>query len=169
MRTNKIHQFHVRSYFNMIQVIFLTLLFLFNYRMTLSAQQKSLDYFLRQGLINSPVLNDIKNQINSNLVDSLLIKANRNPQVGFNTSLYYAPVINGVGYDAAISNLNTISSVISVSHKIFNDYAVESEYSKIGIQKQSLKLTEKISQKNLKKALWESLGFRGFILKACFA
>lgn len=44
----------------------------------LNAQQRDLDFFIKQGIVHSPVLKDIDNQVNSNTVDSLLIKQAKN-------------------------------------------------------------------------------------------
>jgi len=85
-----------------------------------AGQIKSLDYFIDQGLAHSPLLKDIRNQVNSTVFDSLLIKAGKKPQVSFNGLLYYAPVINGIGYSDVITNISNISSQAIVTQRIFN-------------------------------------------------
>jgi hypothetical protein len=69
------------------------------------AQVNKLDFFISQGLIHSPVLMDISDQSSSNTVDSLLIKAGQKPHVSYNGLLYYAPVVNGIGYSEVITNI----------------------------------------------------------------
>lgn len=117
------------------------------------AQVKSLDFFIDQGLIHSPVLKDINNQVNSNLVDSLLVKAGQKPQVSYNGLLYYAPVIYGIGYSEVITNISNISSVVYVSQRIFNQKTIEAQYSKSGIQNLALRISSKITENELRKVI----------------
>jgi outer membrane protein TolC len=118
-----------------------------------AAQVKSLDFFIDQGLIHSPLLKEINNQMNSNTVDSLLIKAGQKPQISFNGLVYYAPVINGVGYSEVITNISNISSQAYVTQRIFNRKTIEALYSKSGLQNQSLRISYKISANDLQKAI----------------
>lgn len=117
------------------------------------AQEKSLDFFINQGLIHSPVLKDINNQVNSNLVDSMLVKAGQKPQVSYNGLLYYAPVIYGIGYSEVITNISNISSVVYVSQRIFNQKTIEAQYSKSGIQNLALRISSKITENELRKVI----------------
>jgi len=116
-------------------------------------QIRSLDFFLNQGLSGSPVLKDINNQIHSNSVDSLLVKAGVMPQVNFNTFLMYAPVINGYGYSDPITNGQNFTSTVNVTQTIFNKKNIEANYCKYGIQNKSIANTLKITQNDLKKAI----------------
>ena len=113
----------------------------------------TLDFFINQGLAHSPLLKEISNQISSNRVDSLLIKAGQRPQVNFTAGLYYAPIINGIGYAEPITNISSITSVVGVSQRIFNQKTLEVQYSKLGIQNQSLRISTKITEFDLKKAI----------------
>ena len=117
------------------------------------SQDRSLDYFLTQGLANSPLLKDIHNQINSQSIDSLLIIASNKPYLRFNTSLYYAPIINGYGYNEAITNMNTITSQLATSQPIFNNFTYNAEFAQVRIRKELLRVNEKISQKDIKKVI----------------
>ena len=117
------------------------------------AQVNTLDFFINQGLIHSPVLKDLNNQVSSNAFDSLLIKAGQKPQIGFNGQVYYAPVINGVGYSEVITNISNISSQAYVTQRIFNRKTIEALYSKSAIQNQSLRVSYKISENDLRKAV----------------
>ena len=49
--------------------------------MHLSAQQKNLDYFIEQGIQNSPLIKETNNNILLNSIDSLRILATYKPQV----------------------------------------------------------------------------------------
>jgi len=131
----------------------ITLFFLSILQLTAISQVKSLDFFIDQGLIHSPVLKDIANQVNSNTVDSMLIKAGQKPQVSFNGLLYYAPVINGIGYSEVITNISNISSQAYVTQRIFNQKTIEAQYSKSSLQNQSLRISYKISENDLRKAI----------------
>ena len=75
------------------------------------------------------------------------------PQVSYNGLLYYAPVINGIGYSEVITNISNITSVAYVSQRIFNQKAVDAQYSKLAIQNQSLRISSKITENDLKKAI----------------
>src|SRR5579871_7034143 len=84
----------------------------------ISAQDKSLDYYVNEALHNSPLLKDYNNQSRSNLIDSLRIRASYKPQVGGNSTNSYAPVINGWGYDNAITNGANISELVGVTQSL---------------------------------------------------
>jgi hypothetical protein len=114
------------------------------------AQENTLDFFINQGLIHSPVLKDMNNQMGSNVVDSLLVKAGQKPQVSYNGLLYYAPVINGIGYSEVITNISNLTSVVYVSQRIFNQNIIEAQYSQYGIQNQALRISSKLTENDLK-------------------
>ena len=136
------------------KLVFLALLFnLVILEISSFAQVNSLDFFINQGLVHSPVLKDIGNQVNSNTVDSLLVKAGQKPQVSYNGLLYYAPVMNGIGYSEVITNISNITSVAYASQRIFNQKLIGAEYSKLGIQNQALRISSKITENDLKKAI----------------
>jgi hypothetical protein len=117
------------------------------------SQVKTLDFFIHQGLSHNPVLKEISNQINTNQVDSLLIKAEHKLQVNFSAGLYYAPIINGVGFAEPLTNVSSITSVVGISQRIFNQKTIDVQYSRLGIQNQSLRISSKISANDLKKAI----------------
>jgi outer membrane protein TolC len=137
----------------MIRYILVVLLYFGFLQLPAFAQKNTLDYFINQGLVHSPVLKDINNQVSSNSVDSLLVKAGQKQQVSYNGLLYYAPVVNGYGYSEVSTNISNISSVIYVSQPVFNQKTIEAQYSKIGIQNKSLRISSKISEKDLRKAI----------------
>jgi outer membrane protein TolC len=135
------------------RILSITFFYLCISQITSFAQKNSLEYFINEGLINSPVLKDINNQVNSNTFDSLLIKAEQKPQINFNGLVYYAPVINGIGYSEVITNISNISSQAYVTQRIFNRKTIEALYSKSAIQNQSLRISYKISENDLRKAI----------------
>jgi len=129
------------------------IIFVFILPATCFAQVRRLDFYLQQGLVNSPLMKDFSNQVRSNNLDSLIIHATRVPQVNFNGLLSYAPVINGYGYSEAVTNIGNFNSVVSVTQPLFNRKTVEAQYSKIGLQNRSLANTAGISARDLKKTI----------------
>ena len=116
-------------------------------------QERSLTYFLNQGLSNSPVLKDLTNQSRSNSIDSLLVKAGYKPQINFNTYVMYAPVINGYGYSEVITNGQNLSSTFNATQIIFNKKTIDAQYSRFGIQNQAILNLSKLTENDLKKAI----------------
>ena len=117
------------------------------------SQVHDLGYFLQQGLNNSPLLKDLSNQLRSNSIDSMIVRANHLPQVNVDGLLSYAPVINGYGYSEAITNGGNFISVISVSQPLFNNNTLQARYSRLGLQNKSVSNTATITRKELKKAI----------------
>jgi outer membrane protein TolC len=120
------------------------------------AQERRLEYFIRQGLKNSVLISDLHNQVRSNSVDSLLVKALNKPQVGFRGYAYYAPVINHYGYSDILTNIANLTSVLNVSQTIFNKRTVEANLMRTGIQHESLSNEIRLAEKELKKVITES-------------
>lgn len=117
------------------------------------SQEQTLDYFLQQGIKNSPLIRDLNGQIRSNRIDSLLIKAMNKPRVEFRGYAFYAPVVNNFGYSEILTNIANLTSVMSVSQQLFNKKTVEANLLKTGIQKQSLANTVRLTENSLKKAI----------------
>jgi outer membrane protein TolC len=117
------------------------------------SQASNLEFFISQGLVHSPVLKEFNNQVGTNAIDSLLIRAGHKPQVSYNGLLYYAPVINGIGYSEAITNLSNISSLVYVTQRIFNQKTLENQYAKFGIQNQTLRISSKLTESELRKSI----------------
>lgn len=117
------------------------------------SQEQTLDYFLQQGIKNSPLIRDLNGQIRSNRIDSLLVKAMNKPRVEFRSYAFYAPVVNNFGYSEILTNIANLTSVMSVSQQLFNKKTVEANLLKTGIQKQSLANTVRLTENSLKKAI----------------
>ena len=116
-------------------------------------QEKNLQYFLDEGMMNSPMIKDLNNQSRMNSVDSLLVTASRKPSVKLNGLMMFAPIIHDYGYSEAITNNANLFSTVSVSQNIFNNKTVEAQYAKIGIENQGIRNTLQISTKDLKKSI----------------
>lgn len=117
------------------------------------AQNKSLDFFVSAALKGSPLLTDYRNQASANLIDSLRIRASYKPQVAGNSINSYSPVINGWGYDNAVTNGANISALIAVNQKLVSKQNLQNQYETIRLQNESLSVTGKISEQDLKKAV----------------
>ncbi len=112
---------------------------------------QSLDYFINQGLQNSPLLKDYQNQINAATLDSLMVIASQRPQVNYNTQLIIAPYGNNFGYDFNITNGGVFSSLVGVSQNVFNKKILNNKYEGIDIEKSSVVNNRKISINDLRK------------------
>src|SRR4051812_37535012 len=82
------------------------------------AQTRSLDFFISNGLQNSPLLKDYAEQIKLNAYDSSMISASNKPQLNGIGQIMMAPTYHGFGYDAAVTNGGNYEAVASVSQTI---------------------------------------------------
>lgn len=117
------------------------------------AQTNSLNHYLELAKTNSPLLKDLQNQIASNAVDSLRLKAGLKPQVNISSAGLYAPVINGYGYSSAITNEHTFNGLLGVNQAIVGKNNMNAQLQTIALQTQSLTNASKISEQDLKKAI----------------
>src|SRR4051794_39507771 len=88
------------------------LFFFSNYTM---AQPRNLEYFINAGLANSPLLHDLGNQAASGAIDSQRLRATYRPLVTGTSNNFTAPIINGWGYDEAITNQGGYATYVSVN------------------------------------------------------
>ncbi len=117
------------------------------------SQTRTLDYFLSKGLQNSPLLKDYSNQITSSTIDSLLVKASKLPQVEARSQLLYSPAYRNFGYDEIVTDGGNYQAIIGVTQAIFNRRELNNKYQAIGIQKQSVSNSSRISIKELNKII----------------
>lgn len=117
------------------------------------AQTYTLDHFLETAKTNSPLLKDLRNQIASNQIDSLRIRAGLKPQVNLNSAGLYAPVVSGYGYAAAITNEHTLNALMGVNQTIVSKKNVDAQLQALTLQSQSVGNTAQISEQDLKKAI----------------
>jgi outer membrane protein TolC len=132
--------------------ILFSLLFIFLFHSAVS-QKQGLDSYIQQGLQNSPLLKDYQNQLQSSSIDSVLINAQRKPQVNALGQLLVAPAYNGWGYDGAVTNSGNYTGVVSVSQNIFTKKIYAPQYEAVSIEKQSITNTSKISEHDLRKGI----------------
>ncbi|TSJ38759.1 TolC family protein [Mucilaginibacter corticis] len=135
-----------------MKLFFSVILLIFTYTASL-AQSNSLNYYLDVAKTNSPLLKDLRNQIASNQIDSMRIKAGLRPQVAVNSAGLYAPVINGYGYSAAITNEHTLNGLLGVNQAIVGSKNVNEQVLTVSLQTQTFTNTIKISEQDLKKSI----------------
>ncbi len=85
----------------------------------LHAQTRSLDFYLHQAEVNSPVLKDLAYQRRSLALDSADVHAAYGPQVNGSGQFLYAPSGTHWGYDSAITNGGLYAAVVGVQLPLF--------------------------------------------------
>ncbi len=116
-------------------------------------QSHSLDFYLKEGLQNSPLLNEYRNQINSATSDSLLIKASKKPFVEARSQLMYAPFSHNFGYDDVITSGGNYTAVMGVSQNIFNKKQLTNQYNAANLQRQHAANSTRITSNEINKAI----------------
>ncbi|MEO8885660.1 MAG: TolC family protein [Mucilaginibacter sp.] len=117
------------------------------------AQSRSLNDYLQTAAHNSPLLNDLKNQIESGKLDSIRIRAGLKPQVGASSTGIYAPVIGGYGYEQAITNGQTLNALVGVNQALISRNYLNAQFNALKLSRDSLGNTIKISQQDLNKTI----------------
>jgi outer membrane protein TolC len=118
-----------------------------------AAQEHSLDYFISQGLSNSPLLKDYQNQIRTNIQDSMLVKAGQKPKIDATGQILIPPYGKNFGYDEAITNGGNYSAVVGVTQKLFTKNILNNQYENIGLQTKTSANNLKLSEQELKKLI----------------
>ncbi len=117
------------------------------------AQSKTLDFYTNSGISNSPLLKDLKNQAESNIIDSLRINASYKPQVTASSTNSYAPTFKGYGYESAITNGGSFSQLIGVTKRLVSKENLQNQYQAINLQNQLLKVSGTVSEQDIKRAI----------------
>jgi outer membrane protein TolC len=131
----------------------LLLIFLICLPVVVYNQTRNLSYYLDKGLQNSPLLKDYNNQINSALVDSLLIRSSKLPQVEARSQLLYSPVYGKFGYDEVVTDGGLYTGVVGVSQNILNKRDINNRFQSVNIQRQSVVNSAKISIAELRRMI----------------
>jgi outer membrane protein TolC len=132
---------------------YLFLLAFFFIELISQSQTRSLEYFINEGFKNSPLLNDLQNQLNSTLIDSLIVRAQTKPQVEGQSQLLYSPYNDHFGYDEVITDGGNYQVTGYVSQNIFNRRITENKYKTIDNQRQGISLNRKITMAELKRLI----------------
>ena len=117
------------------------------------SQSRDLNYYLREGLQNSPLINDLKNQLQSASLDSIIIAARRKPQVEGRSQLLYSPYNDHFGYDEVITDGGNYQAVAYVSQDLFVSKKAGNKYQALNYEKQGLNLSVKLSAAELMKTI----------------
>ena len=117
------------------------------------AQQNDLAYYLNNAVKNSPLIKDFQNQVLAFSVDSQLVRANLRPQVSANSTNMYAPIINGFGYDEAITNQAQISGMVMVNKAFISSKNIHTQIAGFQIQGQSAANNIKLTEQDIKRSV----------------
>ena len=136
-------------------------------------QTRSLDFYLKKGIQNSPLLNDYRNQINSAIADSLIISAAKKPLVESKSQLQYSPFYRNFGYDEVITDGGNYSAVMGVTQNIFNKRELDNKYKAVDLQKQLVNNSSRISVTELYKIITDQYltafsGYGDFLFNKTF-
>ena len=118
-------------------------------------QSRNLDYYIKAGIENSPLLKDYNNQINYALIDSLLIRASKMPQVEAKSQLLYAPAYTNFGYDEVVTDGGNYLGVVGVTQNILNRKEISNKYNSVNLQRQTAVNATRISVAELRKMITE--------------
>jgi outer membrane protein TolC len=116
-------------------------------------QTRDLGFYLNKGLLNSPLLKDYKNQVNSAIVDSLLIRSSKMPQVEGRSQLLYSPVYGDFGYDEVITDGGNYLGMVGVTQNILNRKDLNNKFQSVNLQRQTAVNASKISIAELKRLI----------------
>ncbi|OQY95159.1 MAG: hypothetical protein B6D37_06545 [Sphingobacteriales bacterium UTBCD1] len=117
------------------------------------SQKGTLEYFIGQAVANSPLIKDYANQSEAIRADSLLVRASYKPQITGISFNSYAPVIKGVGYDNAVTNGGTFSTLVGLNKAIPNKKSLEAQFENLRLQHQSVTNASGISEQDLKRTI----------------
>jgi outer membrane protein TolC len=119
----------------------------------LFSQVKDLSFYIDASLNNNPQLYEYRNLIASNRIDSELIVAGNRFQVTGNSNFYYAPVINGWGYDGAITNGQQVAALVAVNKQVYNKKNLSLQFENLRLQRDSLHVSSAITTQDIKKSI----------------
>jgi outer membrane protein TolC len=116
-------------------------------------QTYTLEHYLDIAKNSSPLLKDLKNQVLLSQLDSLRLRAGLKAQVSGNGGGLFAPVVKGYGYAGSVTNFQTLDALISVNKTIIGKQNLNTQLAAIGLQRDSIFNTVKLSELDLKKAI----------------
>jgi hypothetical protein len=132
---------------------FFLILFFSGLNLLAHNQIHNLDFYLKEGRQNSPLLNDYRNQINSATSDSLLIRASKKPLVAAKSQFLYSPFYKNFGYDEVITDGGNYTAVMEISQNVFNKREQINKYEAVDIQKKLINNSARISTTELNKII----------------
>lgn len=143
----------------------------FVFSISLSAQQRTLLYYLSTANTNSPEIKENTNLQRVNLLQDDLIKAQfQKPQVNFNVDYLFAPFLfnNGkfisiasnpsskaIGYDAALTDGGLYAAQLNVTKSLFNRKSVNALLEQNSLQNKSLQINQTQLKHDIEKNVTE--------------
>ena len=134
----------------MTKKIFFIIVF-FCQALVVKSQVKDLTYFLNSSSSNDPAYHELQNALLSNSLDSMVLVATTKNQITGNGNAYYAPVINGFGYDGAITNGQQVSAIVALNRLIYNKRNLSLQFKDLQLSGDSLRWSSAISIRDIKK------------------
>lgn len=116
-------------------------------------QHNNLDYYIEHAINSSPLLKDYQYQVETNGVDSQMIRASYKPKVTGSSINTYAPVIGGYGYDKIVTNGGDFASVVAVNKILVSRKNLDNQFEAIHIQNRGLSNNSRISEQELKRSV----------------
>jgi outer membrane protein TolC len=129
------------------------IIFLFLCGNTAIAQSRNLDFYINEGLTNSPLLKDYQNQVAANLIDSQRLKATLRPQVTATSNNNISPIINGYGYDAALTNQQSFTELINVNQTFIGRNNLSTQYRGMRLVNDTIRNGLKLSEQDLRRTI----------------
>ena len=120
-----------------------------------TGQTRTLDQYVQWAKENSAALYSVRNQILSNRLDSQILNATRRTQVNVVGNEMYAPVVDGWGYDAIITNIAQVSAMVQATKNFISQGYLSAQYQTIALQSRSLLDTLLLSTKDLVRTVTE--------------
>jgi len=127
-------------------------------------QSRNLNFYLKQAVQNSPLLNDYRNKVKSSFADSLLIRAANKPLVEAKSQLLYSPVYHYFGYDEVVTDGGNYTAVMGISQPVFNKRQINNKFEAVDLQKRSINNSTQISINELNKIITDQylISFSGY-------
>ncbi|AHF18103.1 TolC family protein [Niabella soli] len=116
---------------------------------------KTLGYYLETATVNSPVLHDYQNQRDAVRIDSLKFRADYGVKVNGQGDALYAPVFRGWGYDAAISNGQSVDLLIRASRDFLSRKNKDTRLAGYSLSIDQLQNQSSITRLTLERAITE--------------
>jgi outer membrane protein TolC len=117
------------------------------------SQQSDVDFFIKQALNNSPLLQDLNNQVAANRLDSLRLRAGLRPQLNGTVAGLIAPTVKGWGYDNAVTNGGGLAGLISVSQPLIGRDNIAAQTQSIAIQTRSAQNSAHTSAQDIRRTI----------------
>ena len=135
----------------MLKKNLLTIIFFLTFGSYAGAQ--SLDFYLKQGVENSPLLKELNKQLLTGTLDSLLTRATFKPQVNQVSQALYAPTAKNFGYDEAITNGGNYAASLNVMQPLFNKRIKEGQFRDNSLANQTIVVNAKITESDLRQGI----------------